>query len=70
MALTESPKSSEQKKADKPDTDTSGPAPVAAPGATDPVVQQLLAEQQTAVSNGDDDAIRDINKKLNELGYK
>lgn len=74
MALTtESAKTPEPKKAtaDKPETETkSAPTPVAAPGATDPVVQQLLAEQQTAVSNGDDDAIRDINKKLNELGYK
>jgi hypothetical protein len=46
------------------------PEPVAAPGATDPAVQKLLADQQTAVSNGDADGIRDINAKLNELGYK
>lgn len=74
MALTaESAKPPEPKKAPagraEPE-DKSLPEPVAAPGATDPAVQQLLAEQQTAVSNGDADAIRDINAKLNELGYK
>ena len=46
------------------------PKLVAAPGATDPAVQKLQADQQTAVSNGDADAIRDINRQLNELGYK
>jgi hypothetical protein len=60
------------KPADKSEEKADGkmPEPVAAPGATDPVVQKLLADQQTAVSNGDADAIRDINAKLNELGYK
>jgi len=82
MALTTSstPSSSspDPKKADKPETADKPDAeakkakvkPVSAAGATDPAVQQLLAEQQTAVSNGDDDAIRDINKKLNDLGYE
>ena len=68
MALTtaSSPSSSpEPKKAES----KSAPAPVSAPGATDPAVLQLLAEQQTAVSNGDADAIREINKKLGDLGY-
>lgn len=72
MALTtdsvDPKKSAPAKPADKPDAKL--PEPVAAPGATDPAVQQLLAEQQTAVSNEDADAIRDINAKLNELGYK
>lgn len=60
------------KPADKPEAkaDDKLPEPVAAAGATDPAVQKLLADQQTAVSNGDADAIRDINAKLNELGYK
>lgn len=77
MALTTSSTSStnpDPKKADKPADEAKGdvelPEPVAAPGTTDPVVLQLLAEQQTAVSNGDADAIRDVNKRLNELGYK
>lgn len=73
MALTtESAKNPEPKKAaDKPEADTkSAPKLVSAPGATDPVVQQLLAEQQTAASNDDHDAIREINKKLNDLGYE
>lgn len=75
MALTtESAKNPEPKKAapaDKLEADTkSAPKLVSAPGATDPVVQQLLAEQQTAVSNDDHDAIRDINNRLNELGYE
>lgn len=74
MALTtDSAKTPEPKKAaaDKPETDAkSSVTPVSAAGATDPVVQQLVAEQQTAISNGDDDAIREINKKLNDLGYE
>lgn len=63
------PKKSAQKPAEAK-ADDKLPTPVAAPGATDPAVHQLLAEQQTAVSNGDADGIRDINAKLNELGYK
>lgn len=80
MALTTDSTRPEPKKADAGKTDAGArpegadrgdlPEPVAAPGATDPAVQQLLAEQQTAVSNGDADAIRDINAKLNDLGYK
>ena len=46
------------------------PEPVAAPGATDPAVHQILAEQQTAISNGDADGIRAANAALNEHGYK
>lgn len=72
MALTTESAKPDPKSA-KPAESKAGdklPEPVAAPGATDPAVQKLLAEQQTAVSNGDADAIRDINAKLNELGYK
>lgn len=76
MALTtdsiDPKKSAPAKPADKSEVkdDDKLPEPVAAPGATDPAVQKLLADQQTAVSNGDADAIRDINAELNELGYK
>jgi hypothetical protein len=77
MALTtESAKSPEPKKAaapeaDKPDAEAkSKVTPVYAAGATDPAVQQLVAEQQTAISNEDDEAIEAINKKLNNLGYE
>lgn len=75
MALTSDSVNPKKPAADKPQADKvddakSLPDLVAAPGATDPAVHQLLAEQQTAVSNGDADAIREINAKLNELGYK
>jgi hypothetical protein len=74
MALTSTSSTPEPKRADKPEPDASVAKtrvkPVSAAGATDPAVQQLVAEQQTAISNGDDDAIRDINKRLNELGYE
>jgi hypothetical protein len=73
MALTTEsvdPKKSGPAKPAEAKGDTKLPEPVAAPGATDPAVQKLLADQQTAVSNGDADGIRDINAKLNELGYK
>lgn len=76
MALTtdsvDPKKAPPAKPADKPEAkdDAKLPEPVTAPGATDPEVQKLLADQQTAVSNGDADAIRDINAQLNELGYK
>lgn len=73
MALTTESAKPDPKPAGKPTEakdDAKLPEPVAAPGATDPEVQKLLADQQTAVSNGDADAIRDINRQLNELGYK
>lgn len=63
-------KSAPAKAADKSEASTKLPEPVAAPGATDPAVQQILAEQQTAVSNGDAAGIREANAKLNEHGYK
>lgn len=73
MALTTESAKPDPKKGAEPaeaKADSKLPEPVTAPGATDPAVQKLLAEQQTAVSNGDADAIRNINAKLNELGYK
>lgn len=38
--------------------------------ASDPAVHQLLAEKQTAVANGDDDAVKALDRQLNELGYE
>lgn len=75
MALTTDSVNPKKAAADKPPADQADeakalPELVTAPGATDPAVHQLLAEQQTAVTNGDADAIRDINAKLRELGYK
>jgi len=43
-------------------------APAAESG--DPAVHQLLAEIQTAQSNGDDNAEKDLRKQLAELGYE
>ena len=54
---------------DKPNTDDREKMP-AAGEATDPDVQKLLAEQQTAIQNGDDEAIERIGRRLGELGYK
>jgi hypothetical protein len=77
MALTTSSISPDPKKPDKPEPADKPAAetkskvkPVYAAGATDPAVMQLVAEQQTAISNGDDDAIAEINKKLNDLGFE
>jgi hypothetical protein len=42
----------------------------AAPGeSSDPAVHQLLAERQTAIANDDKDAIREMDRRLAELGY-
>ncbi len=46
------------------------PEPIAAPGATDPNVLQILAEQQAAVQNRDAEGIKETNAKLRNLGYK
>ena len=45
------------------------PEPIAAPGATDPNVLKILAEQQAAVQNRDADGIKETNAKLRDLGY-
>jgi hypothetical protein len=48
-----------------------GPEPVAlgdAGASANPVVQQLLAHRQIAVSNGDEDAIAAVDGQLAELG--
>jgi hypothetical protein len=36
----------------------------------DPAVHQLLAERQTAQSNGDDDAVLDVDRRLADLGFE
>jgi hypothetical protein len=36
----------------------------------DPAVHQLLAERQTAQMNEDADAVRDVDKRLADLGFK
>jgi hypothetical protein len=48
------------------------PAPVlgAAGESSDPVVHQLLAEREIAISNGDEDAVKAVNGRLAELGVK
>lgn len=46
------------------------PEPIAVAEVTDPKVQQILAEQQTAVQNRDAEGIKETNAKLRSLGYK
>lgn len=54
------------------------PVPVAVPKPVlarasesgDPAVHTLLAEKQTALSNGDADAVAECDRRLNELGYQ
>jgi hypothetical protein len=70
MALTTSSTTPDPKKAADAKAANKPVEPVSAPGASDPAVLQLLADQATAVANEDNDAIAEINKKLNELGYK
>lgn len=65
----------------KPKEDPAPPEPEAPPGPViegphtsaaasgDPAVHQLLAERQTAVSNGDDEKAAEIDKALADLGY-
>lgn len=36
----------------------------------DPSVHQILAELQSARSNGDDEAVKDLTKKLAGLGFE
>ena len=43
-------------------------APAAESG--DPAVHQLLADIQTARLNGDDAAVKDLTKKLADLGFE
>ncbi len=73
MALTTESAKPDPKKDAKPaeaKAEDKMPERVAAPGATDPAVHQLLAEQDIAWQNGDAGHVCDINAKLNELGYK
>jgi hypothetical protein len=38
--------------------------------SSDPAVHQLMAERETARINGDDQAIKDIDKRLGDAGYR
>lgn len=38
--------------------------------SSDPNVQQILGEKQIAVTNGDEDAVKDCDRRLNDLGYE
>lgn len=46
------------------------PSLPAAAGSSDPVVHRLLAERDTAVSNGDENATQAVADALAELGYR
>jgi len=47
------------------------PAPLGdAAASTDPVVQNLLAHRAIAVSNGDEDAIKAVDRQLADLGVE
>lgn len=35
----------------------------------DPAVHQLLAQRQTAEQNGDDEVVKDVDRKLSDLGF-
>lgn len=56
--------------ADEKKTETKA-APKLSPAAEsgDPAVHQLLAEQDIARRNGDEDGVKEASKKLADLGY-
>jgi hypothetical protein len=56
------PASSSDATADKPDTDTALLQAAAQSGDAD--VQNLLAQREIALRNGDDDAVKDIDERL------
>ena len=61
-----------EKKADEqPKAAVTGTANLAAAGASsDPAVHQLLAERETAISNGDAGAVKALTAQLADLGVK
>lgn len=67
---------SDQKPADQKPAEQKAAAPKAPPpvvlgdaaASTNPVVQNLLAHREIAVSNGDDAAARAVDARLAELG--
>lgn len=65
--------SEEKRQVAKPaEKHAAGPEPKLAPASEsgDPAVHQLLAELQTARSNGNDDAVQALTGRLAELGFE
>ena len=61
----------EQQKSEPKQQPKAEPAPLGDAGAsTNPVVQQLLAHREIAVSNGDDAAVRAVDGQLAGLGVE
>lgn len=56
--------------ADEKKTETKvAPSKAPASESGDPAVHQLLAEQDIARRNGDEDGVKEASKKLADLGY-
>jgi hypothetical protein len=65
-------KHAEQKHAEQPKAAPLKAAPPelgSAAASGDPAVHQVLAERETAISNGDEDAAAALTKRLAELGF-
>jgi hypothetical protein len=60
----------EPKQADPPEPKKASAPLGSAAASTDPVVQNLLAHREIAVSNGDGDAVDAVNAQLAELGVE
>jgi hypothetical protein len=58
----------EKEKSEAPKVTAPVVAKVPAGESSDPQVQKLLADRQTAVANGDAEAVKVIDKQLSELG--
>jgi hypothetical protein len=63
-------KKSEQKTEQQPVSSKDATPLQPAAESSDPAVQQLLAERDIATQNGDEEAVKDIDKRLAELGYE
>lgn len=70
-AVAESKKASDKPVEKLAEPQHAAPAPKLAPaGASgDAGVQNLLAERTTHLSNGDDEKVADVDRRLAELGY-
>jgi hypothetical protein len=62
------PEPKTSKASDPPAPKSAPPVLGSAASSTDPAVQYLIAERQTAVLNGDKDAAKAIDERLAELG--
>jgi hypothetical protein len=58
----------EKEKSEAPKVTAPAVTKVPAAESSDPQVQKLLADRQTAVANGDDDAVKAVDKQLSDLG--